>query len=155
MKPRWFDDQGVISIGCQNNGPEDHGLGSIKVDLVREFNRHVSSTHCATVDHYALVLRVGGTFGYFTPERTHRIRRSRVQRLIGADIDVSVAAWKSRSTNDLKGYLVSRVQAALRLLAERLKRDGEVVDWPGLEAEAQAAFRAFEQHDYQIADVRE
>jgi hypothetical protein len=154
MKPRWFDNQGAISIGCQNNGPEDHGLGVIKVDLVAELGKHVQSTHCDAVDHYALVLRVGGDFGDFAPERIHRIRRSRADRFMAGDIDVPVAAWMSRNTNELKGYLITRVSEALRLFAERLRRDGEKVDWPSLEAEAITAFRAFEQRAYPKAVTR-
>ena len=29
----WYDKLGVISIGVQNGGPEDGGLGDIKIDL--------------------------------------------------------------------------------------------------------------------------
>jgi hypothetical protein len=29
----WYDKLGVVSIGVQSGGPEDGGLGKIKIDL--------------------------------------------------------------------------------------------------------------------------
>ena len=56
----WYDKLGVISIGVQNGGPEDGGLGDIKIDLWRLFAQHCRSSYCTAVAHYAVVLRVDG-----------------------------------------------------------------------------------------------
>ena len=36
----WHSELGVVSIGAQSLGPEDGGLGDIKVDLWRLLGRH-------------------------------------------------------------------------------------------------------------------
>jgi hypothetical protein len=128
MADRWFDKLGAISIGAQCNGPEDHGLDQLKIVLWKELVGSVVATRCSSIDHYALVLRIGGRFGDFAPEQTHRIRRNKKLRLIGCDIDVPVEAWRSRPQGQLPEYLGTRVREALGLMVARLERDGEAVD---------------------------
>jgi hypothetical protein len=54
----WYSELGVVSIGVQNGGPADGGLGDIKVDLWRLLCRHCQNSHCPAIDHYALALRI-------------------------------------------------------------------------------------------------
>jgi hypothetical protein len=151
MASEWYADAGPISIGCQTNGPRDNGLGRIKVDLWRALKNTVTSTHTPAVDHFALVMRVGGEFGDFGPELTHRVRRSKKRRYITCDIDIPAVVWQTRETDELKWYLAERVQSALRLLVSRLKHDREVVDESALNDEVSAAVAVFTSHTYASA----
>lgn len=128
MTARWFDELGVVSMGAQVNGPEDHGLGTMKQELWQQYLGSVLNTHCKSIDHYAIALRIGGKFGDFAPERTHRVRRQKKLRPIGCDVDIPVEAWRRRTVAQLPNYLVNRVHEALSLMVARLQHDGEIVD---------------------------
>jgi len=145
----WYDDLGVISIGCQNGGPKDNGIGDIKVDLSRLLREHCSSTHCATVDHFALALRVGGEFADWSPERIHKVRRSRKERYIGCDIDIPMAVWASQKTNQLKDYLAEKVREAIEILVARIEKDKETINKDKLFCEIDGAIKRFKNNNYE------
>ena len=56
-----IDPSPVISLGCDAGGPEAAFFGSLKTPLAHALARHVTSSHCAEVDQYAVVLRVDGS----------------------------------------------------------------------------------------------
>lgn len=149
-KTMWYDKLGVISIGCQCGGPRDNGIGTIKIDLWRLLCEHCTSTHCAGVDHYALALRIGGTFvDCWTPEQIHRVRRNRKNRFISCDIDIPMAVWQSKSTDQLKHYLAAKVREAIEILVMRLQADKETVDTDILFGEIDQAIGHFRQTRYE------
>lgn len=145
----WYDKLGVISIGCQNGGPRDNGIGDIKVDLWRLLLDSCTSTHCAAVDHFALALRVGGEFADWAPERIHRVRRNRKDRYIGCDIDIPVTVWTSQSTNQLKEYLAEKVRSAIETLVARLEKDKEAINKDRLLHEIDDAIVRFKSNNYE------
>ncbi|MCW5558601.1 MAG: hypothetical protein KIT22_12310 [Verrucomicrobiae bacterium] len=148
----WYDQLGVISIGAQCGGPEDGGLGDIKVDLYRLFLRHCRSSYCPSVAHYALALRIDGEFQKFGAEGIERIRRSKRDRYIGADIVIPDSVWQGRSRNELRDYLARQVRAALQRCVARLRKDKESVNESQLFEEIDAAIAEFRRIDYSCAD---
>jgi len=150
--PMWYDHLGIISIGVFNGGPEDGGLGDIKVDLWRLFMRHCRRTYCPAVAHYALVVLIGGEFRDFMTERIERIRRSKRDRLISAEVVIPVAVWRGRSRNELRDYLASQVRTALQCCVERLRKDKEPVDEARLFTEVDTAVAEFRDIDYEDAE---
>ena len=139
----WHKDHGVVSIGCQCGGPDDGGIARIKVELWRLLKAKCSSTHCPAVDHYAIVLRVGGTFGDWSPAQIHRIRRNRVNRSIACDVDIPVAEWQGRTPSELRSDLAERVEAAIQAMTQRLQADREALDFTRLMHEVRAATSRF------------
>ena len=144
----WYGKLGIISIGVQSGGPEDGGLGDIKIDLWRLFVRHCCSSYCSAVDHYALALRIDGEFQKFGDEGIEQIRRGKRERYIGADIIVPEPVWRSRSRNELRDYLARQVRAALQSCVARLRKDKEAVDESRLFGEIDMAICEFRQIDY-------
>ncbi len=144
----WYDKLGIVSIGVQSGGPEDGGLGDIKIDLWRLFCRHCQSSYCATIAHYALALRIGGEFVEFSPEGIEKIRLSRRDRFVGADIVIPQAVWRDSTRNELRDYLARQVRAALQSCVARLRKDKETVDEARLFGEIDAAIGEFTQIDY-------
>jgi hypothetical protein len=149
----WHDKQGIISIGLQSGGPENGGLSKLKVDLRRLFDQHCRSSYCPTVAHYALLLRVDGTFDKFGEEGIERIRRSKRDRDISADIIIPEAVWRGRSRNELRDYLARQVRAAVQMCVARLQKDKETVDEFRLFAGIDAAIGEFTQVDYDREEV--
>lgn len=72
----WYEKLGIISIGAQSAGPDDGGLGEMKIDLWKSLLRHCKDSHCPGVSHYALALRIGGEFAEFGEEGVAAVRRS-------------------------------------------------------------------------------
>jgi hypothetical protein len=144
----WYDKLGIVSIGVQNGGPEDGGLGDIKIDLWRLFGRHCQSSYCPAIAHFALALRIGGELQQFSPEGIEKIRRSKRDRLIGADIVIPQVVWRGRTCNELRDYLARQVRAALKSCVARLQTDKEAVDEALLFGEIDAAIGEFVQIDY-------
>jgi hypothetical protein len=148
----WYDKLGVISIGVQNGGPEDGGLGDIKIDLWRLFVRHCRSSYCAAVAHYAMALRIDGEFQKFGAEGIECIRRIKRDRYIGADIVIPESAWQGKSRNELRDYLARQVRAALQSCTVRLRKEKEPVDESQLFREIDMAISEFRQIDYDGKD---
>src|SRR5688572_18108486 len=144
----WYDKLGVISIGVQNGGPEDGGLGDIKIDLWRLFVQHCRSSYCPAVAHYALALRIDGEFQKFGAEGIEQIRRSKRDRYIGADIVIPESVWQEKSRNELRDYLSRQVRAALQSCVARLRKDKETVDESRLFGEIDVAISEFTRIDY-------
>jgi hypothetical protein len=144
----WYDELGVISIGVQGGGPEDGGLGEIKIDLWQLLMRHCQSSCSPAVVHYALALRIDGEFQKFGVEGIERIRRSKRGRYIGADIVIPHSAWQGKSRNELRDYLARQVRAALASCVARLRKDRETVDEIRLFGEIDAAIAEFKRIDY-------
>jgi hypothetical protein len=111
--------------------------------------QYCSGTHCSGVDHYALALRVGGEFADWTPEQIHRIRRNRKSRFIGCDIDIPVAVWEPKTTDQLKDYRATKVRESVAMLVARLQKDKETVDTVTLFAELDQAIEAFQSNTYE------
>jgi hypothetical protein len=50
----------AISIGQQSGGPEDGGIGDLKVELFKILRKHCPSTLCSAIDQFVVILRVDG-----------------------------------------------------------------------------------------------
>jgi hypothetical protein len=124
----WFAKLGVISIGAQCGGPDDNGLSDDKVILYKCLLESCKLSYSSSVLHFALVLRIAGKFQKFGEEEICRVRRSKVEHYIGADIIVPEACWKGRGRVELGEYLVSKVREALLLCIARLKKDKVQID---------------------------
>jgi hypothetical protein len=128
-----------ITIGCQGGGPETGTVGRSKVHLYQSLSRHVTSTHCEAIDEFGLVLRVDGSLDKFGPEAITRIRFAKKQRYITADIQIPEECWQPLDDSELRRYLSSRLDAAIRICVARLKKDGHVVAESNLMSEVASA----------------
>ncbi len=144
----WYDKLGIISIGVVNGGPEDGGLGDIKVDLWRLFIQHCHSTYCPSIAHYALVIKIDGEILQFGAESIQKIRFSKRDRFIGADISVPEIVWRDMTRNEWRDYLASRVRETLQMCVARLLKDKQPVDEPLLFGEIDVAIQKFAKIDY-------
>ena len=133
----------VISLGCDVGGPEAAFIGSLKIPLAHAFAKHVTSSHCAEIDEYALVLRVAGSIAKFGNEGLERLRLFRAKRYITADIQIPEAVWQTKTEHDLRSYLARQVTAAISACCARLKKEKWAVSEQKLMAQVQAAT-----HDY-------
>ena len=114
--------QPSISLGCEAGGPEARLPCKLKVGLYQALARHVTSTHCAAIDEYALVLRIDGSLAKYGPEGIHRIRFAKARRYMSADIQVPEPAWQV-APQDLRIYLASQVRLALQACVGRLEKN--------------------------------
>jgi len=150
MSTKWYDKLGVISIGVLNGGPEDGGIGDIKIDLWKLFLQHCHASCSPAVDHYALAIRTDGKYQKFGKEGIERIRRRIVDRYIGAEIIIPESVWRPKSRNELRDYLAMQVRAALEACVARLRKDQERVDEVRLFGEVDAALSRFRAIDYEV-----
>jgi hypothetical protein len=114
----------IISIGCQNGGPKDGGIGEAKVLLYQALNRHLTSSHCAAIDEYAIVLRVDGSLDRFGGEGLARLRFAKAKRYITIDVQVPEPTWRAMDAKQVNGYLVRQVRSAVSACVNRLKGSG-------------------------------
>ena len=128
-----------ITIGCQGGGPETCTVGRSKVRLYQSLSRHVTSTHCDAIDEFSLVLRVDGTLDKFGPEAITRLRFAKKRRYITIDIQIPEECWQPLEDLELRRYLSSRLDAAIRICVARLKKDGHVVAESNLMSEVASA----------------
>jgi hypothetical protein len=139
----WYHHLGVISIGAQSGGPRDGGLSSLKVELWRALFAHCRKSHSAAVAHYALALRISGPFTDFGREGVEKVRRSKKEAYIGADIIVPESRWASFSEDTARAYLAKVVREALCLCLARLRKDKEPADESALLMDVDAAIAEF------------
>ena len=117
----------IISIGAQCGGPEAGLVGQLKDPLVRALGRNITSSHCAAVDQYAVVLRVDGSLDRFGPEGLARLRFAKAKRYITVDVQIPEAVWRGKSTPQLKQYIAGTVAHAVGACVGRLNKDGHPV----------------------------
>lgn len=129
----------AISIGCQQGGPEPCLIGTLKVGLYQLLAEHVTSTHCAEIDEYALVLRVDGSLDRFGNEGLARLRFAKAQRYITVDIQIPEAVWKPLDVFQTKSYLAKQVKAAIGACVQRLAKDKCHVDASALQSQVDTA----------------
>jgi hypothetical protein len=144
----WYDNLGVISIGEHSGGPEDGGLGDMKIDLWKLFLRHCKSTYCPAVAHYALLLLVGGDFQEFGPESSGAARRNKKDSTIELHIVIPEDVWRKRARNELRDYLAKVVRQGIEHCVFRLLSDKEVVDQTSLFRDIDEAIGKFLNIDY-------
>ena len=132
-----------VSIGCEVGGPEGYEISKLKIPLAQALERHVTSTHCLEIDHYALVLRIDGSLAKFGQEGLARIRLSKANRYISIDIQIPEHVWHPMSHNQFKEYLASQVLAAINACINRLDKEKLVVADSQLIYEVTAAINEF------------
>ncbi len=132
-----------ISIGCQAGGPDAREPCELKVSLYRALSRHVSSSHCAAIDEYALVLRIDGSLDKFGDEGICRLRFAKAKRYISADIQIPESVWKPLTTPQLMVYLSNQVKAAVSVCVARLRKEKLVVEEQELIAQIDAGIQEF------------
>jgi len=128
----------VISIGCQQGGPEACFIGELKVALYRVLDKHVTSTHCSEIDEYALVLRVDGSLDKFGDEGLARLRFAKAHRYITLDVQIPENVWKPMSRAQTRSYLATQVRAAVGACVKRLLKDKCSVNESALYAQIDA-----------------
>src|ERR1019366_6078140 len=111
----------IVSIGADCGGPEAGVVGALKVPLYQALERRVTSSHCAAVDEYAIVLRVDGSIEKFGAEGLARLRFAKARRYITVNVQIPEVAWRGKSTSQLKHYISGRVPEAVRTCVGRLK----------------------------------
>ena len=129
----------AISIACEQGGPEGGYVAKLKVPLYQTLSRHVTSTHCATIDRYALVLRVDGSLATYGEEGNARLRFAKVGRYITVDIQIPEHVWRPMTEAQTKSYLAGAVKSALKACTGRLARDKVAVNEAALLREVDAA----------------
>lgn len=139
----------IIAIGVDAGGPEDGGIGRIKVDLYKLFCEHCTSTYCDAIDAYSPVIRVDGRFAQFGDEAITRLRFSKVRRTITADIQIPEVIWRHKSKNKLRDYIADKVRESIIIFIERLKRDKHFVDEDALFKEINFAIEQYKKIDYE------
>ena len=113
--------------------------------------KNATSTYCSDVDHYALALRVGGKFTDYEEEKIWKVRRSKKDRYIGADIDIPMSVWSEKTTNELKYYLSEKVFEAIQVLIVRLQKDKVKIDEEKLIQDVRSAVEEFNRIEYENA----
>ena len=113
----------VISIGCQQGGPEPCLISDLKVPLYRSLAKHVTDTHCSAIDQYAVVLRVDGSLDKFGDQGLARLRFAKAKRYITIDIQIPEEVWQPMSAVQTKNYLAEQVRSAILCCVERLVKE--------------------------------
>lgn len=144
----WYEKLGIISIGVQCGGPNDGGLGEMKVDLWKLLLQHCKNSHCPSVNHYALALRIGGEFQDFGKEGIAAVKRSKKESYIGADIVIPKSVLRIKDRNQMRDYLAAQVRSAMQICVNRLRKDKDPVDEVSLFSEVDAAIGEFKKNDY-------
>jgi hypothetical protein len=139
----------IINIGVQSGGPKDGGLGSIKVDLYNSFNKYCSSTHCEAVEEYAPIFRVDGNISQFGNEEITRLRFSKKQRYITADIQVPETVWGPKRKNEIRDYIAIKVRETMLLFIARLKKENIKLNDTALLSEIDNAINHFVKINYE------
>ena len=132
-----------ITIGCEVGGPEARAPSELKVLLYQALATHVTSTHCAAIDEYALILRVDGSLAKFGAAGIHRLRFARAKRYISVDIQLPESVWQTHTVEQLKVHLANEVRAAVSVCVERLKKDRLAVRESELFAQIDAGVEDF------------
>ena len=132
-----------VGIGCQNGGPEDGGIGELKVQLYQALRRHLTSSHCAAVDEYAIVLRVDGSLDTFGAEGLARLRFAKARRYITIDVQIPEAVWRPLDRGQIKEYLAHRIRDAIEGCVARLQKDRQAVETGRLFSEINVATAEF------------
>lgn len=133
----------AISIGCEQGGPEGGYVAKLKVPLYQTLSRHVTSTHCAAIDSYALVLRVDGSLATYGEEGNARVRFAKVGRYITVDVQIPEHVWRPMTEAQTKSYLAGAVKSALKSCTARLSRDKVAVNEAALLREVDAAIAEY------------
>ena len=124
----WHANLGIISIAEQTGGPDDGGIGDLKVDLWRLLKQNCTTTFCQSVDHFAIMLYVGGELRSFGPDTFRNLRRSKKHRDISVEVVISIDTWQTKSATELRKMLSDIVLKALMLCVKRIKTDGDIID---------------------------
>lgn len=133
----------AISIGCQQGGPEPCLIPSSKVSLCKALAKHVTSTHCAEIDEYALVLRVDGTLDKFGEEGLARLKLAKTRRYITVDIQIPEKIWQPMSKDTTANYLAKVIQSAIAACTMRLIKEKYSVDVETLTQEVSAGINEY------------
>ena len=132
-----------ISIGAQIGGPENCPIGDLKVPLYHLLSKHVTSTHCTSIDEFSIVLRVDGTLQKFGKEGLARLRFSKIRRYITVDVQIPEEIWKPLNIEESKQYLVKQVVLALTECVARLKKEKIAVEENTLFSQLSAAINEY------------
>ena len=116
----------IIAIGCEGGGPETQAVCAAKVGLAQALERHVTSSHSAVIDRYALVMRIDGSLQRYGAEGLSRLRLSRARRYITVDIQVPESVWRPLAPPALREYIARQAAAAVEACVTRLEREGAV-----------------------------
>jgi len=138
----------IIGIGVQAGGPDDGGIGRIKVGLYQLFREHCTSTYCDAVDAYSPVIRVDGKFTQFGDEGITRLRFSKIRRTITADIQIPESVWRPKSRNQLRDYIADKVRESIEVFTLRLKNDKHIVNEVLLFKEIDIAIERYKKINY-------
>jgi hypothetical protein len=117
-----------------------------KVLLYRALTEHLTSSHCSAIDEIALVLRVDGSLTVYGDEGVARVRFTKARRYITADIQIPRSVWLEMSRVELRTYLVTQIKAAISACLSRLRAAKCVVATDQLDAEIEAATKAYLAH---------
>lgn len=144
----WYEKLGIISIGAQCGGPDDGGMGDMKVELWKLLLKHCKNSHCPSIAHYALALRIGGQFQDFSKEGVANVKRSNKEFYIGADIVIPESVWRTKNRNQLRDYLADQVRGALQMCVWRIRKDKDPVDEISLFGEVDLAIGEFKKINF-------
>jgi hypothetical protein len=115
------------------SGQFDHGVPDRiwfqSFMLAKIVERYVTRVYCETVEEFAPIWRVEGTYSWsWFLEGVCRIRRSHLRKYISCDIGVSKRSWKSLPNQEFKVLLGKYAFQAFDAFCKRIKKDGEDVD---------------------------
>ena len=86
-----------------------------------------SAPYSSSTELFAFLLCVSGEIADFGFEGYERLRRWKKDNSITLDIGIPEAHWKEVSDQDLRAYLMGRVEEALDLVVQKLEQAGEAV----------------------------
>ena len=139
----------IISIGVQSGGPQDGGIGQIKVDLYKALKNSCTSTHCEAIDEYGPVIRVDGSINQFGNEEITRLRFAKKKRYITADIQIPESVWSSKTKNEIRDYIAEKIRETLKLFVTRLKKEKIEIDDNSLFNEVDTGINEFKKINYE------
>ena len=140
----------IISIGAQAGGPADGCIGKIKVDLYKALRATCTSTYCAAIDEYAPVIRVDGNIRKFGDAGITRLRFSKKQRYITADIKIPESVLTSKTKNEIRDYIADRVRESIVMFISRLKKEKIEINEQALICEVDDGIRKFKSINYEF-----
>jgi len=120
-----------VSLAYESGGPDVN----IQPHILRL--RELLETFCKgpyshEVQGFALVLRIDGCMKTYGCEGVDRIRRSKQDKYITADICIPEKRWKGVSAREFSRYLSSAVKSALEVCGTYLRQHKVDVDFESL-----------------------
>lgn len=118
-----------ITLGGQMGDPQsDKAVGLQLPEINKLLKKYCNKVYCKEIDEMGPAIFVDGDLWQWDFEGFQRLRLSKKHRYIEIHIGMPRARWEFVSQNEIKSYLISHLEEALRLMATRLKKEKYAVN---------------------------